>query len=108
MSILGNGFEPGGYRAADGTDFNDVPAHVWPATARRREDGVVEIGGVPLTDIAAEFGTPVFVLDEEDFRARCRAMASAFRGAENVHYASKAFLSKAVARWVHEEGLHLD
>lgn len=113
MPILGNGFELGGFQHPDGTGFNDLPAHVWPRTARRcstTEDqpGAVEIGGVLLTDLVEEFGTPLFVLDEEDFRSRCRAMAKAFRGAGNVHYASKAFLSKEIARWVHQEGLHLD
>ena len=113
MPILGNGFELGGYVRPDGTDFNDLPAHVWPATARRRSQdetfaGSVEIGGVSLAEIAEEFGTPAFIVDEADFRARCRAMAAAFGGADNVHYASKAFLSKAIARWVNEEGLHLD
>ncbi|WP_298088096.1 diaminopimelate decarboxylase [uncultured Corynebacterium sp.] len=90
------------------TDFNSLPGHVWPATARREADGVVSIGGVRLTDLAEEYGTPVFVLDEADFRSRCRAMADAFHGPQNVHYASKAFLSGTIARWVHEEGLHLD
>lgn len=88
-------------------DFNDLPAHVWPRTARREEDGVVTIGGVPLPDLAEEFGTPLFVVDEDDFRSRCRDMADAF-GADNVHYASKAFLTRTIARWVDEEGLSLD
>ncbi|MDK7237581.1 diaminopimelate decarboxylase [Corynebacterium amycolatum] len=113
MPIDGNGFELGGYTRPDSTQFNELPAHVWPTTARRRGNdeenpGSVEIGGVSLVDIAKEFGTPVFVVDEQDFRSRCRSMAKAFRGAENVHYASKAFLSKTIARWVMEEGLHLD
>ena len=88
--------------------FNALPAHVWPRTARREDDGQVTIGGVRLADIAAQFGTPVFVVDEEDFRSRCRDMARAFGGPEKVHYASKAFLTSAIARWVNEEGLNLD
>ncbi|WJZ02343.1 diaminopimelate decarboxylase [Corynebacterium freiburgense] len=90
------------------SDFNNLPAHVWPRNACRQEDGVVTVAGVPLPEIAEEYGTPVFVLDEDDFRSRCRDMALAFGGGENVHYASKAFLTKAVARWVDEEGLCLD
>ncbi|MEJ6014293.1 diaminopimelate decarboxylase [Corynebacterium sp. H127] len=88
-------------------DFNALPAHVWPRTARREEDGIVTIGGVPLPELVEEFGTPLFVVDEDDFRSRCRDMAAAF-GAENVHYASKAFLTTAIAKWVDEEGLGLD
>ena len=82
--------------------------NVWPRSTVRGEDGVVTIAGVPLTDIAAEFGTPVFVIDEDDFRARCREIAEAFGGGDNVHYAAKAFLCSEVARWVAEEGLSLD
>ena len=82
--------------------------NVWPRSTVRGDDGVVSIGGVPVTDIAAEFGTPVFVIDEDDFRARCREIAAAFGGGEHVRYAAKAFLCSEIARWVEEEGLALD
>lgn len=88
--------------------FNDLPAHVWPRNARREEDGSVSIAGVNLVDVAKEYGTPVFVVDEDDFRSRCRDMAAAYGGAQRIHYASKAFLSTHIARWVEEEGLALD
>ncbi|WP_165164336.1 diaminopimelate decarboxylase [Corynebacterium qintianiae] len=88
--------------------FNELPAHVWPRGAARQEDGVVTVAGVPLPEIAEEFGTPVMVVDEDDFRSRCRDMARAFGAPENVHYASKAFLTRMIARWVDEEGLALD
>ncbi|MHA2788705.1 diaminopimelate decarboxylase [Corynebacterium sp. S7] len=88
--------------------FNELPGHVWPRNACRQEDGVITISGVPLPEIAEEYGTPVFVVDEDDFRSRCRDMAEAFGGPENVHYASKAFLTRRIARWVDEEGLALD
>lgn len=92
----------------DSTELARIPAHVWPRNTVRGEDGVVRIAGVALTDLAAEFGTPLFVIDEDDFRSRCREMAEAFGGAERVHYASKAFLCGEIARWVDEEGLSLD
>jgi diaminopimelate decarboxylase len=82
--------------------------NVWPRSTVRGNDGVVSIGGVAVTDIAAEFGTPVFVIDEDDFRSRCREIAAAFDGGEYVRYAAKAFLCTEVARWVDEEGLALD
>lgn len=88
-------------------EFNGLPSYVWPKNARREDDGSVSIAGVGLPDLAREYGTPLFVVDEDDFRSRCQAMAAAF-GAENVHYAAKAFLTKAIARWVNDEGLHLD
>lgn len=89
-------------------DFNDLPVHVWPRTAKRLPDGAISIGGVQLADIAAEYGTPVLVVDEADFRSRCRDMAAAFGGAGHVHYAAKSFLTSRIARWVKEEGLALD
>ena len=68
------------------------------------------VGGVDVRVLAEEFGTPVFVLDEDDLRSRAREYALAYRqaGASRVYYAAKAFLSIAVARWVHEEGLGID
>lgn len=88
--------------------FDDLPAHVWPRGAARRDDGVVAIAGVALPDIAEAYGTPVMVVDEDDFRSRCRDMAAAFGGPGNVHYASKAFFTRRIARWVDSEGLSLD
>jgi diaminopimelate decarboxylase len=82
--------------------------NVWPQNAVRGDDGVVLIAGVSVADIAAEFGTPVFVIDEADFRARCRDISSAFGGGDHVRYAAKAFLCTEVARWIDEEGLALD
>jgi len=60
-----------------------------------------------LESLAHEFGTPLFVYDESDLRARCREYAGQF-GDDSVAYASKAFLCTAMARLVAEEGLHLD
>ena len=60
-----------------------------------------------MRDLAAEYGTPAYVLDEDDLRARCRDFAAAFAGAD-VYYAGKAFLCKAVVRVIAEEGLYLD
>lgn len=88
--------------------FNQLPAHVWPRNAARTDDGVITIAGVALPEIAAQYGTPVMVVDEDDFRSRCRDMAEAFGSPRNVHYASKAFLTRHIARWVDEEGLALD
>jgi len=65
--------------------------------------------------IAGEFGTPAYVIDEEDFRARAREFQQAFDevfhdlcGGADVYYAGKAFLCTAVARWILAEGLRLD
>ena len=82
--------------------------NVWPRNIARDETGVAAIAGVPLTDLAQEYGTPLFVIDEDDFRSRCREIVSAFGGGKNVHYAAKAFLCSEIARWIDEEGLSLD
>ena len=83
--------------------------NVWPRNTVRDDDtGVVSIAGVALTELAQEYGTPLFVVDEDDFRSRCREIASAFGGGAHVHYAAKAFLCSEIARWIDEEGLCLD
>ncbi|MER5740172.1 diaminopimelate decarboxylase [Streptomyces sp. NPDC002262] len=83
-----------------------LPPHLWPATTTGGPDGLT-IGGVPLSALAEEFGTPAFVLDEDDFRARCRTWRTAFAG-HDVFYAAKAFLCHQVAVWLREEGLGID
>ncbi len=82
--------------------------NVWPRNTIRDDDGIVQIAGVKLTDLAGEYGTPLFVIDEDDFRSRCHETAAAFGGGANVHYAAKAFLCTEIARWIEQEGLSLD
>lgn len=96
-------------------DANALAEHVWPAAARRREDGQLELGGVAARDLVAQYGTPVLVLDEGEVRSRARATREAFEDAAarhgttaRVYYAGKAFLSTEVARWVTDEGLRVD
>lgn len=86
----------------------ELALNVWPHNAVRGDDGVVNVAGVSLKSLAQEYGTPLFIVDEDDFRARCREIAAAFGGGANVHYAAKAFLSSEIARWIDEEGLSLD
>lgn len=95
-------------RPQTAADVAALAPNVWPRNAVRDDAGVLTIGGVSVTDIAAEYGTPVFVVDEDDFRSRCREIAAAFGGGDHVRYAAKAFLCTEVARWVDEEGLSLD
>lgn len=95
-------------RPAEPREMIDLPENVWPRGASRDADDVVRLGGIPVTELAAQFGTPLFVVDEDDFRSRCRDMVRAFGADSRVHYASKAFLCGEVARWVRDEGLSLD
>jgi diaminopimelate decarboxylase len=87
-------------------DPNALVAPLWSSTALK-EGGVLTVGGVPLTELAAQHGSPAYVLDEADFRSRARAFRDAFADYD-VFYAGKAFLCTTVARWVAEEGLSLD
>lgn len=77
-----------------------------PASARIDANGRVAVAGVDLAAVAAEFGTPCYVYDEDELRARCREYRDHFPG--GAAYASKAFLCTAMARLVGEEGLDLD
>ena len=70
-------------------------------------DGEISVGGLRLSSLAATYGTPAYILDEADIRYRCQAYVAAFPGGE-VAYAGKAFLCRAMATWVAEEGLSLD
>jgi diaminopimelate decarboxylase len=88
-------------------DLNALHPAVWPQSARRA-DGVLTVGGLDVRDLAAEFGTPLFVCDEADFRQRCRSYREAFGTRAGVFYAAKAFCSRGVLRWVTEEGLGVD
>lgn len=88
-------------------DVNALMAPLWPQTVHKGHDGMLTIGGLRVDELAREFGTPAYLLDEEDFRARCRAFKSAFRDAD-VFYAGKAFLCKAIVRILVEEDLSLD
>jgi diaminopimelate decarboxylase len=102
-----DGVAPGQGRALD--------PHVWAGGVVRGPDGALRVAGVDVRDLARDHGTPAYVLDEADFRRRARAYREAFTAAfaplgvgVDVYYAGKAFLSVAVARWVHEEGLRVD
>ncbi len=95
-----------GHRPAP-EDASALAPAVWPRGAQR-SDGVLRVGGIDVRELAEAYGTPLFVLDEEDFRSRCRDYRRAFGDEADVYYAGKAFLCTAVCRWIAEEGLSLD
>ena len=84
-----------------------IPLRLLPDSATIGIDDSLSIGGVRVAELAAQYGTPLFVYDEEHLRSRCRAAVNAF-GTGNVVYATKAFICGAMARLAHEEGLLLD
>lgn len=88
-------------------DVNALVPQLWPRGVTRGANGELVVGDLGVREIAETFGTPTYVLDEDDLRARCREFRSAFAN-EDVYYAGKAFLCRAVVRIIDEEGLHLD
>lgn len=104
---------PGWLRVPD--DANALAPQVWPGRAHRDAEGRLVVGGLAVTELAERFGTPLYVVDESDARARAARILAAFEAAAasvgttvTVYYAGKAFLSGAVVRWVTEAGLAVD
>ena len=96
-------------------DANALAPAVWSRNAARAGSGEIEVAGVTASALAARFGTPLYVVDEADVRARALGAREAFDrefarvgSAAKVYYAGKAFLSTEIARWVTEAGLYID
>ena len=87
------------------------PHTVFPDTAEVTPQGRLVIGGCDTLELASEYGTPVYLLDEDTLRDRCRSFVREFQRrhpASRVSYACKAYVNPALARIFHEEGLGLD
>ncbi|MGV8895639.1 MAG: diaminopimelate decarboxylase [Rhodoglobus sp.] len=96
-------------------DANELAATVWSQNSARNASGEIVIAGVAASTLAAEFGTPVYVVDEADVRSRALEIRQSFDaefakvgGAVKVYYAGKAFLSIDVATWMNDAGLNID
>ena len=84
---------------------------IYPHTTTHNAAGHLEIGGCDVVDLAHEFGTPLFIYDEQTLRDQCRAYHSAFGALTDLYeivYASKAFSCRAMAQLVAQEDLSLD
>jgi diaminopimelate decarboxylase len=88
---------------------------MWAGSVQRNDAGSLTVGGLSVQELKTQFGSPLFVLDEADFRSRARAFKDSFDaafadicGGVDVYYAGKSFLCTAVVKWVEEEGLRLD
>ncbi|TLP75347.1 diaminopimelate decarboxylase [Nesterenkonia sphaerica] len=112
MTLHAHPLAPDWLRPRENTD--DLEATLLPSTAARSSDGELTVDGVPVSELAATYGTPLYVVSETDFRARARTFRTAFNAAfapeteVDVFYAGKAFLSTHAARWAAEEGLNID
>jgi diaminopimelate decarboxylase len=93
----------------------DLDAKIWSKTARRNKAGALEVGSVPVAELVRKFGSPLYVVDEEDFGLRLTSVKKAFAEAASKHgtqvklyYASKALLTTEVIRWVIDAGYAVD
>jgi diaminopimelate decarboxylase len=82
-----------------------LPQQLLPLTAKV-VGGRLEVGGCDVLELVERHGTPLFVYDEVHLRERAREAVAAFGG--GATYASKAFLCRAMARLVAEEGMGID
>lgn len=96
-------------------DVNSLAEQLWSAGVQRSASGALHVHGHSLVDIVAEYPTPLFVLDAEDFVARLLAFKTAFTSAfaplgttVSVNYASKAFTCDQVMKWLQQHDIHVD
>ena len=90
----------------DGVATAAVERVLLPRTATVGPGGHLWVGGIDLLELAAEYGTPLFVYDEDHLRHSCREAVEAW--GDGVAYATKAFLCRAMASLAYEEGMQLD
>jgi len=88
-------------------DVNALDPALWPASVGRDDQGELVVADHGVGDLIEEYLSPLYLIDEAEFRRRARGYLEGFPG-WTVYYAGKAFLTKAVARWVAEDGLSLD
>lgn len=96
-------------------DQNLIDGAVWPSGMRRSAAGDVSIAGVSVGQLATQFGTPLMVIDQDDFFARGAKVKAAFDDAaarigtsSKTYYASKSLLTTEIVKWIDKLGLNLD
>lgn len=96
-------------------DPNYLNPSIWAQGVSRSEVGEITVAGLPVSELAEQFGTPAYIVSEDHFRSRARSFRDAFNeafaslcGGVDVYYAGKSFLCTEVAKWVAQEGLRLD
>ena len=96
-------------------DVNDLDSRIWPKSLTRGEDGHCLIGGVAVGDLVQQFGTPLYVLDKQEFFNRAQELIEAFNQATakhgttaKIYFAGKSLLTTEIVRWVDRLGMYLD
>jgi diaminopimelate decarboxylase len=94
---------------------SELNPKIWSTTAKRSKNGAIEVGGVPVADLVRSYGSPLYVIDEEDFVHRLNQVRKAFTEASTkagtqvkLYYASKSLLTTEVIRWVIDAGYAVD
>ncbi len=103
-------------QANPAADPNAIDPRVFPPSARRgAECRELKLGGIRATALTSEFGSPLYVVDEQAARTRARDVRAALEAeaarigtGATVYYAGKAFLCVEVAQWMADEGLAID
>ena len=97
------------------TDVNELDPRIWPKSVTRNDRGQLCVGQVTASELATGYGTPLYVLDQDDFEARLLRVNRALTGAAQaigsackVYYAGKVLLTADIVRWVRSAGLNLD
>ena len=100
---------------AEPKDVNLVASKVWPKNFSRSPDGDINFAGISVGQLAAEYGTPLMVIDKDDFLSRAKNVKAAFDSAADkiettakVYYAGKSLLTTDIVKWVDSSGLNLD
>lgn len=95
--------------------WQHLDPRVFSATSLRASDGEMHIGGVAVSALIEEFGSPLYVIDEQDARSRATQLRESFTrefarvgATAKIYYASKALLNIEVARWMADSGLGID
>lgn len=91
--------------------LHQTDQEIFPLSAGMNDAGDITIGGCAISELASEFGTPLYIYDEDTIRQMCRQFAGGFKDAyerSHVEYSSKAFANPALAKIIAEEGLHMD
>lgn len=96
-------------------DANYIDGKIWPASLTRSAAGDVLLAGIPVGQLAAQYGTPVMLIDQDDFFARGSKVKGAFEKAAaaigssaKIYYAGKSLLTTEVVKWIDQLGLNLD
>jgi diaminopimelate decarboxylase len=100
---------------AEPKDTNSIDARIWPSGLNRSSSGDILLAGIPVGQLAAQYGTPLMLIDQDDFFARGKKVKSAFEQAAagigssaKIYFAGKSLLTTEIVKWIDQLGLNLD